>query len=645
MRSRPGGRRIGFGAVAATLALVAVVPAGAAKKVKPSAVAVEPPPAGMDEASRRVAADAAQIARLALTLVPGTDVRWNLRESFARDEDAGVLRLEARSRGNLTGKRLADALSAARQTLESLPRRWRKRTLKRLARLHLDRLDRRLEDGFLDALGALAEGDPDRATALLAREPSDGAPPILRYLMAVSRLEGDDLPGAAAALTPPATLDELPPPLPAVARAVRAAAAGESPRALALLDGAVAETPSLDEARWLRAALRRSKCSLYDAEEIRNDLAAALRSNPCCGPCALMLSEMESYTGRPEEAFEDLRRGEACAGGALDSIRDRAAALAAAAAGRLEEAREDASRAESRDASALRAGLAPAYMLIGDYARLEQAYDSEGDARLPPRVSLEQHFYSGLAALWTGRPSEAATQFERAEEHAQRLAPGGEDDAASLQILRSLRIRSYLTAGRKEEAARAASETLSAAAGRVHGFQAYTAALAILATGDRDAALSGAPLPTSSSDKIWRYLLVAEADLAAGRPREAYDQMTLALRRVDAALTFCPGIPIEPYLLEPQARALLEMGRPRDAALLLSRLLALGARGLHAPDLVVPAWGLLGRAREAMGDSEGAEAAYETLIALWGSGEETEAVASARERLRRLSASPPALPP
>jgi tetratricopeptide (TPR) repeat protein len=538
--------------------------------------------------------------------------------------------------------RLVQAAAAARGALGRLPRAWRRPALSRLKSLGLESFGAGEGAAILDALAARAAGDPGSAASRLrTAAPPGGGAPLARYLLAASLLEADDLPAAASVLEEAgASLRRLPGPLAATARAIREAAAGRPEEAASALDRALRRAPSLAEARWLRARLSRAVCPLYDRERIEADLLAALRANPCCAACALDHAETAAFTGRPDQAARLLGRDAGCSPGGLDAARDRALALALAAAGRTEEALEAAARCEARDVGALRAGLAPTFLLAGDHAHLAEAYDSEGDARLPPRISAEQHLHMGLGLLWTGRPSEAAAQLARAEEHLRPPEGSGGSPPSWLLLVRALRIRAYLTAGRFEEAARAAEEFRAEGGGILEGRLGHAAALAELAFRGPDRVLERRGRLTTTPQKFWRYLALAEAALARGRPEEALAHVRLALLSVNTQVTVCPGISTEPELLALQAKALLAAGRHVEAARAAERLAALGARALFAPDIVVGGLILLGRAREGQGDAAGARRAYEEVVARWGDGEGVPAVEEARRRMQNPAGLP-----
>jgi len=598
------------------------------KKIHYTAVAV-----GRETASgapeRAGEADAALLAHLALTVTPRIDVMWRPSGSLGRT----VLPLWIPASGSEDPALVVDR---AREALRSLPRRWRRPSLKRAEAIGLGSLDRAQTDALVAALRARAIGDPEAAVESLRPVVSAAAPPILTYLIGAVQLDAGDLVGAAAFLTPLGESPALPAPLVDLVRAVRKGAVGEVSQAQKILDEVVLQLPSLPEARYLRAQLSRTECSAYDADRIDRDLRLALRASACCPSCALALSESAAFTGVPDEVARLLSADRGCVDGALDSMRDRARGLALAAAASLQEARDAASRAEARDASALLPGLAPTYLILGDHARLDEAYDSEADAHQAPAVSVQHHFYSGLNALWTGRPSAAAVQFERAEEHLRSLREEQVPSPSRLYLLVALRIRAFLAAGRVEEAIRAAQEARDRLP-RLNGYLVYTTGLADLAGGDGEGALLHTERLTGTEEKYWRYLIRAQVALASGRLREAQTEIGMALQGINTEITFCPGIPSEVYLLEPQARLLLAQGRTKDAVRVLDRLLGLGARGLFAPEIVVPAWLLKGEALEALEDREGAALAYQEVVARWGEGEGTPAARRARERLQALS--------
>lgn len=599
-------------------------------KVPVTIVVLGPASPGSDDPAGRARYDAAALLHLTLT----SSLRSDVRSWPDLSEGPEVLHVWPAVPESATGARLADALALARNTLAPLPRSIRKPALKQLGRFKLESLERREGDSLLDALRARSAGDPQKAAALLRSISGGSGPPVVDYLLGATLVEAGDLQGAAAAFSHVGkAASTLPSSLRTVERATALAAAGRVQKAHGEIGGAVAAAPSLVESRGLRASLSRSLRSLYDPDRIGADWLAALRSNPCCPECALAYAESQAFTGRPERAVLILSREAPCDEGAMDSARARAEALALAASGRIQEALEKAAEAESRDAGPLRSGLAQAFMLAGDHGHLDEAYDSEGDARLPLDVSVEQHLHSGLNDLWTGRPSEAAVQLERAEEHLTALTKHWEEPPALLDLIRALRIRSYLVAGRASEAARLVEQERSRSAGRLTGFLGYTASLSDLAEKGPDAALANSRAQTSSTEKFWRYLIVGEAMLAKGRLDQAWDQVNLALMGINTQTTIAPGISTEPYLLDLQSRILLASGRDREALRLIERVLALGPRGLHAPDVVVPAWALAGRARQMLGDREGARTAYGEVVKRWGSGEGAPALTSARAAL------------
>ncbi|HXI02454.1 MAG TPA: hypothetical protein VNI57_04690, partial [Candidatus Saccharimonadales bacterium] len=298
-----------------------------------------------------------------------------------------------------------------------------------------------------------------------------------------------------------------------------------------------------------------------------------------------------------------------------------------------DEAREAAARAESKDVSALRDGLAPAFLLTGDEAHLDDEFNPEADLVLGPEKSVEHHIYAGLAALWSGRPSRAAEEMERAEEKLMTL-DGSEADLSSwVQWVRIMRIRAYLAAGRIPEARSAADAARTAGKGRINGLLVYSAGLADLAAGDKQMAVLMTNRLTAAGLKFWRYLLSAQSALAAGDVGGAESALSLASQGIDIQTTVCPGISVEPYVLSAQARTLLALGRAPAAEHLLMRVIGLGGRGIFAPDILVPAWELVAEAREAQGNRAGAEEAWREILTRWGKGEETPLLQRARAAL------------
>jgi hypothetical protein len=576
------------------------------------------------------------VAHLVLSVTNGMEVSWR------PVDPGGPAVLSLLSSGPAPApegqqETVSPSVAAARRMLQSLPRRWRKASTKRLAALQLDPLDGETAALLVSALRARAAGDPAEAAALLEEASSDEGPPVISYLLGACRFEAGDLPGAAAAMgSLGERAKELPRPLASMARAIREAEAGDRASALSLVDSVIKALPSLPEARQLRVQLSRTWCDMYDQQQIIDDLDEAFRAQPCCVGCTLQMAEILSFSGRPATAPVRIRAEAACAGGPLDSARDRALALAYGASGAADDALRAAARAETRDVSALRHGLAPAFILTGDTKHLDEVYNTEADLQLSPSVSVEHHLYAGLNALWRGRPSASAAQFERAEEHLLAGATEDSDLLSWLQWIRTLRIRAYLLADRIQEAKLAADESREAGRGRVNGLLIYTAGLADLAADDRVGALIMTRRLTHAGQKVWRYLLSAEMALARGDAGSAQSALSLASQGINLQTIICPGISVEPYMLHAQARTLLALDRPRAAERLLSRLTHLGSRGLFAPDILVPARETLARVRERLDDPAGAAEVYGEILDLWGEGEETPVLQRAKQALGRL---------
>ncbi|MBI3449682.1 MAG: hypothetical protein HY049_12305 [Acidobacteria bacterium] len=622
-------------AVVASLALGSASRAEGAKKIRYDVVAIRPGLAESAVPGREIAADAARLAYLALVLTPHIDVRWRPLDPPARE----TFVLTAPAVGRLAGARGADALDAARRMLLALPRHSRRSAVRTLADLGIGGLGDAASAALLDTLRAWVAGEAGgemaaggAAGAAAARAPSG---PVPAFALGLARLDGGDIAGASEAFRGLDDAKQLPGAARRLVRATRAALSGDAPQALGDVDGVVSELPSLAPARVLRALLRRSECSLYDLDAIRGDLAAALLAHPCCAACSMEEAEMAAFAGFAPESFRTID-APGCSHEALDSARDRALALIEGASGHAEPSLAAAARAEARDVSALRRGLAPAFLLAGDTAHLDESYDSEADLKLTPAIAVEERLHAGLNALWAGRPAAAAAQFENALDRDRSGAPPGGAPTPRAQLLMSLRVRSYLAAGRIEEAKRAAAEARETLAGRGAGLVEYTAALVDIASGDNEGALRRMAASGRPSMKVWSYLTQAQVHLERGRGRDAYEISTQALSAVGSQLTICPGVSTDAYLLEPNARALLALGKPKEAERVLDRLFKLGGRGLFAPDVIVPAHLLDGQAREDAGDRAGARAAYEAVVSAWGRGEETPALRRARERLAAL---------
>lgn len=648
-------RRGARGAAAAAAAFCLLVAGTGARRgeVRPTSIAiqplVDPAPVRRGETdgfrTHPLEDGAPLVAHLVLSVTPGMDVRW-------RPVDPGgavVLSLTPPKDVPPASQEPPDpddprsphaAVRAARAMLESLPRTWRKRSMKRMKTLGIQEIPEFRAGLMVDALAQRAAGDPVGAAALLERAIWKGGPPVLDYLLAASRLEAGDMEGAASAVAAAGDLlGTLPGPMISIGGAILDAAEGRRHRALGRLTSVVEGQPALEEAFLLRALLSRQWCDLYDHSQIVADLEDALRSSPCCPQCALNLAEMIVFTGRPATAPIVIRPEAGCRNDALDFARERALALSFAAEGSMEEAMEAASRAQARDVSALRRGLAPAFMLAGDFAHLEEAYDPEADLLLEGAELVEHHLYSGLNAFWRGRPSRAAELFERAEERQVHLMGVDADQTGLLQWIRTLQVRAYLAAGRVQEARRAADRAREPGRGNLNGLLIYSTAATDLAAGDKEAAVVMTRRLTLAGLKFWRYLLDAEIALQEGNSAGAQSALSLASQGIDVQTTICPGILVEPYMLQAQGRALLALGRPGPAASVLQRVVTAGSRGLLAPDIVVPTWGILARAREEQGDAAGAAAAWSQIVGFWGNGETIPLVAEARRALDRLQGS------
>jgi len=641
----PCARRGAFAAAALCL----IVFGGGARRgeVRPTSIAiqplVDPAPASREGGTEPLADGGPLVALLVLSVTPGIEVHWRPvdpggPEVLALLPPAAVPALPESVDDPEDPPSPSPAIRSARAMLETLPRSWQKRSIKKMLALGLSLMDEPTAGLMVDALAERAAGDPLGAAALLERARArEGAQPLLGYLLAAARAEAGDLQGAASAIHEMGErLGELPGPLVSIGRAMVDAAEGSRDRSLGRLTSVVESQPALAEAFLLRAMLSVTWCDLYDQRRILDDLDAAVRASPCCPTCSLSLAEMVCFTDRSDTVPLRLRTEAGCRTAPLDSMRDRALALAWAGAGSLDEAMRAAAGAESRDASALRRGLAPAYLLAGDYAHLNESYDPEADLRLTPEESVEHHLHSGLNAFWQGKPSRAAELFERAEEHRSSQLRGDPDLDARMQWMRTLKIRAYLSAGRLEEARSAADSAREPGRGSLNGLLIYSSAVADLASGHRNGAVLMIRRLTIAGLKFWRYLLDAEIALQEGDAGAAQSALSLASQGIDVQTTVCPGVLVEPYMLQAQARTLLALGRPGPAAHLLERLVASGSRGLFAPDMLVPAWGLLGRAREALGDRPGAMEAWNEVISRWGHGEATPALAEARREAARL---------
>jgi hypothetical protein len=170
----------------------------------------------------------------------------------------------------------------------------------------------------------------------------------------------------------------------------------------------------------------------------------------------------------------------------------------------------------------------------------------------------------------------------------------------------------------------------------MNGLLVYTTALADLAAGDGDAALTWIRRLTPAELKFWRYMLSAELALREGKFSGAQGSLSLSVQGIGSQTTVCPGISVEPYLLELQARTLIGLGRHEAAEHLLMRLIGLGPKGLLAPEILIPAWEHVAEARRGRGDAEGAAAAYRELLRRWGEGEDVPVTQRARQGLQDL---------
>ncbi len=604
-------------------------------RVRAKGIAVHPTSTADPAEAGTPSEDGALLTHLVLSVTPWIDVRLQPRGAV----DPDLLHVVISPSGARGKGRALRALQTTRHALQAIPKkRWRKRSLKRLALLDLDSLGERRLGLLLDALKARSVGSPARAAALLQEAVDAGPAPLLQYLLAAALLETGDLGAAADALGKLGEASrELPPPMRHLSKAVLAASEGEAAKALRFVHRALRKSRALSEAYWLRARIAREACDLYRHEQILADLDRLLLYQPCCAACTMDRAEMEAFTGQPWQAEAVLSGAEGCVEEALDSVRDRAMALALAAAGSFGRALDAAARAEARGPGSLRAGLGPAFLLSGDHARLAEASGTGFDPGLPRNASLQQHLYGGLNHLWQGRPSAAAEQFERGEGYARELLPEGWAPRGTVQLLVALRIRALLTAGRHEEAVRLAEKAEALGDEGVIGFVIYTGAMAKIAAGSvRDAQREVRRLITAD-EKPWLYLIDFEARLGKGRLRRARVAMSNALLGIDTEINFCPGIPMEPYVLHAQARLLLAEGRPEAAERILRHMVSLGARGIFAPDLLVPAWELIAEAREAQGDRAGALEAYREILARWSEGERIPLLARTEERIRALS--------
>ncbi|HET9481334.1 MAG TPA: tetratricopeptide repeat protein, partial [Candidatus Polarisedimenticolia bacterium] len=134
----------------------------------------------------------------------------------------------------------------------------------------------------------------------------------------------------------------------------------------------------------------------------------------------------------------------------------------------------------------------------------------------------------------------------------------------------------------------------------------------------------------------WRLLLVGEVALAAGDVAPAIEQFRSAWRLESPLAIDCIAGHSDAYFLDALGRAHLAGGRHGEALAAFDQILALGIRGLHQPEIVVPALYRSALALEALGRRPAAAERLRRFVRLWGSAQPASPMV--RDAARRLEA-------
>src|SRR5678816_3612782 len=280
-------------------------------------------------------------------------------------------------------------------------------------------------------------------------------------------------------------------------------------------------------------------------------------------------------------------------------------------------------------------GLAPVFILTGHHQQLASMYDPEMERTNTAPVNVLTHLYAGLNDVWSGRFSKSIEHFERGPE----FLPAPWEKSARARFLLLLG-RTHSLLGRTREA-NAAFETAETIAGPQPVLE-YSLGRNLLKSGNRADAervvhrLSQESRPSQPGwTDPWRSLMMGEISLAAGDAARALDAFREAWQFEEPLALDCIAGHTEAYFLDALGRGYLAAGRPAEALQSYERIRALGVKGIYQPEIAVLAQYYSGRALEALGKEDEAEARYRQFLDLWGAAEDAPPeVGDAKSRLR-----------
>ncbi len=401
------------------------------------------------------------------------------------------------------------------------------------------------------------------------------------------------------------------------------------------LEKALPEWPANADLHLLAGRLHLESCEHFDPAAAAGHLEPALLAHPDLADLRWMLADAYVLAGMHDWALSR----------ALElAARHPDRPEATSETGRVRITRgEHADAMEAADdviragGDVFASGLAPAFILTGEWDHLAAMYDPEMERTNTLEANALTHLHAGINAIWRGRLAEAVEHLERGPEFTP--APWRRARRALFYLLLG---RTLDLQGRAREA-RAALDAGLHTLGE-HPALEYTLGAVEVHAGDvteARRALKRLGIESRTSQpgwtEPWRRLLAGEIALASGDPARGLDEIREAWRLQRPLVLDCVAGHVDGYFLDALGRAYLASRRPREALQAFEQLRALGIRGLHQPELGVLAVMRSGFALEALGRPQEARDNYERFLRLWGGPEGLGPdVREARRRLERL---------
>jgi len=406
--------------------------------------------------------------------------------------------------------------------------------------------------------------------------------------------------------------ERLPEPYSSALPVVGHFADGSFDLAMAAMGDALARQPGDPDLHYMAGTISARVCDYFDPNSLIEHYERVLAADPAYPGVREELLEGYEMKGMSEWLLSRAQSHEDRDGAVAEMGRARIAR------GEYGDAMEAADEILRRGADVFASGLAPAFILTGHHDQLASMYDPEQERTNSSEANVLTHLHAGINDVWMGRWAKAVEHFERGPE----FLPAPWDRSRRARFM-ALLGRTQLLMGRMREA-EAAFESAQTVAGPQPVLE-YLLGTVLLKAGNTAGAervvhrLSMESRPSLPGwNEPWRLLMAAEVALAAGDTPRAMEAFRSAWQLEEPLALDCVMEHPEAYFLDGLGRGYLAARRPQEALQSFERIRALGARGIHQPEILVLAHYRAGLALEALGRTDEAAARYQQFLQLWG---------------------------